>query len=175
MDVIIYLGARNDAQGRLCKTALRRVHGALDAYRAAPGSKLLVTGGYGHFNRTPLPHAHYVIQYMLAQGVPTDDLLPMVESRHTVEDAALSREALASLDVDSICVVTSTFHVARARLIFECFFDPAKLSFVATPTFLSAERSQQRKAHEAASIALIRQQGGILYQGKLWPLPAPCP
>jgi uncharacterized SAM-binding protein YcdF (DUF218 family) len=171
MNVIIYLGARNDAQGRLCRTALRRIEGALDAYRATPGSKLLVTGGHGHFNPTSLPHAHYVVQHLLAQGVPEDDLLPIVESRHTVEDAALSRDVLASLDVDSICVVTSTFHVARARLIFRCFFDPARLSFASTPAFLSTERLQQRKAHETASIALIRRQGGILYQGRLWPLP----
>jgi len=171
MDVIIYLGARNDERGRLCATAMRRAQGAVDAYRATPGSKLLVTGGYGHFNPAPLPHAHYVVQHLLAQGVPADDLLPIIESRHTVEDAALSREALASLDVDEICVVTSSFHAARARLIFECFFDPARLSFVDTPAFLSSERLQQREAHEAASVALIRQQGGIIYQGRLWPSP----
>jgi uncharacterized SAM-binding protein YcdF (DUF218 family) len=175
MNVVIYLGARNDAQGVLAETAIERVKGAIDAYQKTPGSKLLVTGGYGHFNPAPLPHAHYVVQHMRTLGVPADDLLPVVESRHTVEDAALSRELLAPLDVRSICVVTSTFHVARARLIFSCFFDPDTLSFVATPDSASREFLERREVHERESIALIRRQGGILYQGKLWPLPTPPP
>ena len=174
MNVIIYLGASNDTQGGLSETARTRVQGALDVYRATPGAKLLVTGGHGAFNRAPLPHAHYVVQHMLACGVPADDLLPIVESRHTVEDAALSREALALRNVETICVVTSEFHIQRARLIFSCFFDPASLSFVSTPSCLSDERLRRRQAHERESIALIRRQGGILYQDRLWPLPA-CP
>jgi uncharacterized SAM-binding protein YcdF (DUF218 family) len=173
VDVIIYLGAENDAEGILSETARVRAQGAIKVYRATPGSKLLVTGGYGAFNPAPLPHAHYVVQHLLACGVPAGDLLPIVESRHTVDDAALTREALAPLDVRSLCVVTSGFHVQRARLIFSCFFDPARLSFVITPDCLSGERLQRRQAHETQSTALIRRQGGILYRGKLWPLPVP--
>jgi uncharacterized SAM-binding protein YcdF (DUF218 family) len=176
MDVIIYLGAENDAEGVLSETARVRAQGALDVYRSRPGAKLLVTGGYGgHFNTAPLPHAHYVVQHLLDQGVPADDLLPIVESRHTVEDAVLSRETLAPLNVRSICVVTSEYHVQRAQLIFSCFFDPALLSFVSTPSCLTPERLLRREAHEQQSIALIHRQGGILYGGKLWPLPAPFP
>jgi uncharacterized SAM-binding protein YcdF (DUF218 family) len=153
--------------------ALARAQGAIAAYRADPGSKLLATGGYGgHFNTTPLPHAHYVVQHMLAQGVATEDLLPIVESRHTVDDAAMTREALGPLDVTSLCVVTSEFHMPRVRLIFGCFYDPARLSFFGTPDVGSTDEMQQRKAHEAESIATIRRQGGIIYQGRLWPLPA---
>jgi len=172
MNVVIYLGADNDAWGVLSPMALARAQGAVEAYRAMPGAKLLVTGGYGAFNRAPLPHAHYVVQHLLAQGVPEDDLLPIVESRHTVGDAALSRAVLAPLDVRSICVVTSQFHVQRAQLIFACFFDPALLSFVGTPSCVGGERLQRHETHETASIALIRRQGGILYQDRLWPLPA---
>jgi uncharacterized SAM-binding protein YcdF (DUF218 family) len=171
VNVILYLGAGNDAHGKLSEMALARAQGALETYRRTPNARLLVTGGYGHFNSAPRPHAHYVRRHMLAQGVPAEDLLPIVESRNTVEDAAFAREALASLKVDSICVVTSTFHVPRTRLIFACFFDPARLSFVGTPNDLSAERLRQSEAHEKEGIATIRRQGGILYQGRLWPLP----
>ena len=171
MDVVIYLGAQNDAQGVLSAMALERAQGAMDAYRSTPGAKLLITGGYGHFNPAPLPHAHYVVQHLLAEDVPAKDLLPPVESQHTVEDAALTRESLALHDVRSICVVTSELHVPRAQLIFTCFFDPARLSFVGTPNCISGERLQRQAAHEQKSIALIRRQGGIIYQGRLWPLP----
>ena len=175
MDVVIYLGAENDERGALSATAVARIQGAVEAYRAIPGAKLLVTGGYGAFNTAPLPHAQYVVEHLLAQGVPEGDLLPIVESRHTVDDAALSRELLAPLEVCSICVVTSQFHVQRAQLIFSCFFDPARLSYVSTPSCLEGERLERREAHEAASMALIRRQGGVLYQDRLWPLPAQSP
>jgi uncharacterized SAM-binding protein YcdF (DUF218 family) len=171
VNVVLYLGAENDAHGKLSEMALARAQGALATYRRTPNAKLLVTGGYGHFNPAPRPHAHYVVEHMLAQGVPAEDLLPIIESRNTVEDAAFAREALASLEVDSIGVVTSTFHVPRTRLIFACFFDPALLSFVGTPDNASAERVGHWEAHERESIATIRRQGGILYQGRLWPLP----
>jgi hypothetical protein len=171
MNVIIYLGADNDARGVLSEMAVERARHALDVYRSTPGAKLLVTGGFGAFNTAPLPHAHYVVEYMLEQGVPADDLLPIVESRHTVEDAALSRQVLAPLDVSSICVVTSGFHIQRAQLIFSCFFDLGLLSFASTPDCISGGRLLRRQAHEANSIALIHRQGGILYQDRLWPLP----
>ena len=172
MDIVIYLGAQNDPQGVLDEMTLVRAAGALDAYRARPGCKLLVTGGHGAFNRAPLPHAHYVAEHLRAQGVPAEDLLPFVESRHTVEDAALAREALAPLDVRSICVVTSAFHVPRAQLIFSCFFDPAMLSFVGTSNSVSREWLLQRAVHERKRIAEIQQQGGVLYGGRLWPVPS---
>ena len=49
--------------------------------------------------------------------------------------------------------------------------DPTQLSFVATPDSASREFLERRSAHERESIALIRRQGGILYQDRLWPLP----
>jgi uncharacterized SAM-binding protein YcdF (DUF218 family) len=170
MNIVIYLGADNNQKGVLSETARVRAQGAFEAYRGRPGAKLLVTGGYGAFNLAPLPHAHYVVRHLQALGVPESDFLPIVESRHTVDDAALSLEALAPLDVRSICVVTSAFHVQRAQLIFSCFFDPARLTFVSTPSCLPREALRRREAHETESRALIRRQGGILYGGKLWPL-----
>jgi uncharacterized SAM-binding protein YcdF (DUF218 family) len=94
MDLIIVLGAQNDAQGRLSAMALARARGALEVYRECTGRRLVVTGGYGHFNPAPLPHAHYMARYLIAQGVDPTDILAQVESAHTVEDAALTRQFL---------------------------------------------------------------------------------
>jgi uncharacterized SAM-binding protein YcdF (DUF218 family) len=91
MDLIIVLGAQNDAQGRLSAMARARARGALEAYRRRAGSRLVVTGGYGHFNPAPLPHAHYMAAHLIEQGVDPDHILARVESAHTVEDAALTR------------------------------------------------------------------------------------
>jgi uncharacterized SAM-binding protein YcdF (DUF218 family) len=193
VDVVIVLGAQNDAQGRLSPTALARAQGALNEYRRRPGATLLVTGGYGRFNPAPRPHAHYMAVYLIEQGVDPDHILAQVESAHTVEDAALTcrllgelvrsghrdipftttenaflAEASTDLSVGSIIVVTSEVHVPRARLIFEHFYDPAQLTFVGTPDAFSAKHLQKQNAHEVEQIARILQQGGVLYRGKLF-------
>ena len=167
MDLIIVLGAQNDAQGRLSAMALARAQGALEVYRRRTGSRLVVTGGYGRFNPAPLPHAHYLAAHLIAQGVDPDHILARVESAHTVEDAALARKYLAPLFVHSICVVTSDVHVPRARLIFEHFFRPALLVFIGTPDAVSPQRLRELRAHENEQIERIRRQGGVIYQGHL--------
>jgi uncharacterized SAM-binding protein YcdF (DUF218 family) len=184
MDIIIVLGAQNDRQGRLSAMALARARGALEQYRSRPGARLLATGGYGHFNPAPRPHATYLAAYLVEQGADPDDILAQVESAHTVEDAALTRRFLDALVepgredapsaekrarpcVRSIVVVTSEVHVPRARLIFQHFYDPARLTFVGTPDAVSPERLRELRAHEARQLERIRQQGGVLYRGQL--------
>jgi uncharacterized SAM-binding protein YcdF (DUF218 family) len=168
--LVIVLGAQNDDQGRLSPMALARVGGALDLYRRRPGCKLLVTGGYGHFNPAPRPHAHYLTAYLIQQGVDPDDILAQIESAHTVEDAALAHQFLRETTrshLRSIAVVTSEVHVPRARLVFEHFFSPAQLAFIGTPDAVSPKRLRMLQAHEAEQIARIRMQGGVICQGQL--------
>ena len=97
MQVIVVLGAQNDASGRLSPMALARAQGALEQYRRRPGARLIVTGGYGSFNRAPQPHAHYMAAHLIEQGVDPGDILARVESAHTVEDAALTHRFLGEL------------------------------------------------------------------------------
>jgi glutamate N-acetyltransferase/amino-acid N-acetyltransferase len=141
----------------------------LQAYRARPGAKLLLTGGYGRFNQTTQPHAHYLTRYMLEHGVPEDDLLELAVSANTVEDALLTRDILAHYPVTSIIVVTSEHHAPRAHLIFTHFFDSAMLTFVSAPPMASPERLTQLRLHEAQAMAQIRQQGGVIVNGNLIP------
>lgn len=170
IDVVILLGAQNDEQGRLSEMALARADCAIRAHRQRPGSRLLLTGGYGHFNRAREPHAAYLLRHILGQGVCEQDVLGIVESANTVEDAALAWEALASLHVRSICVVTSAVHLPRARLIFERFFDPATLTFVGAPNAVPPDRLRALQEHEAARIEEIHAQGGVIWAGRLTPL-----
>jgi uncharacterized SAM-binding protein YcdF (DUF218 family) len=184
MDIIIVLGAQNDQQGRLSAMALARAQGALEQYRSRPGARLLATGGHGHFNPAPQPHAYYMATYLIEQGVDPNDILARVESAHTVEDAALTRRVLGAFIepghedapsaakrarsyVRSIVVVTSEVHVPRAQLIFQHFYDPARLTFVGTPDAVPPERLRELRAHEAEQLERIRRQGGVLYRGRL--------
>src|SRR6266536_4320288 len=76
LDVIVVLGASNDAQGGLTPTAVARAECALGEYCAREGSKMLITGGFGpHFNVGPEPHARYVRRYLVSRGVRPADIL----------------------------------------------------------------------------------------------------
>ena len=93
----------------------------------------------------------------------------IAKSRILVEEAVFSKKRLENLAaVRSICVVISECHIERARLIFEHFFEPTGLTFVGTPDAVSPERLAQLKAHEEMRIDQIKQQGGILFNGKLF-------
>lgn len=168
IDVVIVLGAQNDMNGKLSEMAVERVEGALREYRRRPGSKLVLTGGYGHFNRSRRPHAHYLAQDLTGRGVDERDFLPFVESSTTVEDALFSKRLLDGYAVKSICVVTSELHVRKARLIFEHLFEPAVLTFVGTPNGVAAESLRRYEAHEKTAIKRIKKQGGVIYDGRLY-------
>ena len=167
MHIIIVLGAQNDGHGNLSSMAIARAQGALREYRQLCQARFLLTGGYGWFNRAPKPHAHYVARYLVEQGVAAHDILALVESAHTVEDAALAQDVLDSLPVHAVSVVTSEFHAPRARLIFEHFVDPDTLTMVGTPNAVSPERLQAWQAHEIEQIERIHQQDGVIYQSRL--------
>jgi uncharacterized SAM-binding protein YcdF (DUF218 family) len=171
MTVIILLGAQNDEQGRLSPMALARAGGALDAYRTQPHPRLLVTGGFGAFNRAPQAHAHYMAEFLLQNGVARQDLLPYALSAHSVDDASMTKEILSHLPIHDIHVVTSEFHVDRIRLIFTHFFDPARMSYAGTPNAVDDGTLRRLELHEQTAMKAIRRQGGILVDGFLIPTP----
>jgi uncharacterized SAM-binding protein YcdF (DUF218 family) len=168
LPVIVVLGAPNDAEGRLLPAAEGRAEAALRVYRRDPHHRLLLTGGFGaHFNQTPKPHFEYVAAYLEAEGVPRSALLGGVPSTNTVDDARLAAEFLTRYQTEQqadagshlhlhLKVVTSDFHVARARLLFERAFGPSvRLEMVAAPAALAPAELSRALHHEADAIARL--------------------
>jgi uncharacterized SAM-binding protein YcdF (DUF218 family) len=118
--LIVVLGSPNSEDGELYSVARERCRVALDEYAVRAGWKLLLTGGYGaHFNTTGQPHADYLKDYLTARGIPEDDIVEFAESRNTIEDASLSKPIVLNYGVAHILVITSDYHAARARYVFE--------------------------------------------------------
>ncbi|MEZ4706532.1 MAG: YdcF family protein [Caldilineaceae bacterium] len=153
--LIVILGAPNDDAGQLSQMALGRV--ALGyAQHQARQWPLLLTGGFGdHFNRTALPHAHYLQQWLLAHGVPTDAILPFVLSRHTGEDARLARPVVEAYGARRLLVVTSDFHVERAAWHFRAVFPDYDVKVVGALYLPSCTPAEQARlaAHETRRLA----------------------
>ena len=147
--VIIVLGSPNDNQGHLSDIALSRCQAALKQYRKSPASKLLLTGGFGaHFNQTDTPHAVYGQRYLIGQGVPETAFTDIALSRFTFEDATLAIAIIDKLQCRELCVVTSEFHMPRAKLIFSQLFASLALSYLEAITPVSADKLQLLKQHE---------------------------
>ncbi len=135
--VIVVLGSPNDPQGRLYSVARERCHLAALLAGANPAAKLLLTGGFGeHFNTAPLPHAEYLRRTLTGLGVEPSRYLPDALSRNTIEDASLSKPIVLAHSGTGLLVVTSDFHVPRARFLFEREFRESciTVAFVACET-----------------------------------------
>jgi uncharacterized SAM-binding protein YcdF (DUF218 family) len=155
---IILLGGANDPNGVLSSIAVERCRRALDEYRRHPGSRILLTGGWGpHFNTATRPHCHYLCEYLRSQGVPEETFVECAESSNTVEDAELCQPIVERHGFRELIVVTSDFHVARAGFLFRREFPGVSLKFSACPTDLPDEDLQARILHEQRALARLQQ------------------
>ena len=159
--LIVILGAPNGDDGQLSLMAQGRVVLGYRLYRErqAAGWRFLLTGGFGeHFNRTALPHAYYLQQWLLVQGVPADDIVEFVLSRHTGEDARLALPIVERQGVRQLLLVTSDFHLARVEFIFRAVFSGYELELVGAPYLPTCFPAEQARlvAHEARRLAELR-------------------
>jgi uncharacterized SAM-binding protein YcdF (DUF218 family) len=159
--VIIVLGSPNDSQGNLYSVGLERCEGAWQFYCTHPHWKLLLTGGFGaHFNTTDRPHAVYLQRRLQELGVPEEAFLPWAESRNTLEDASLAKPIVLATGAHRAAVVTSDYHLDRARFVFEREFagTGVALEFIGTETDESRCRLDLAalKQHEREALARLK-------------------
>ena len=156
--IIIVLGAPNDALGNLSNIAVERCLEAAAVYRRHTGFIILPTGGFGNFNQTNKPHAHYTHNFLLGLGVPTEDILEPALSRFTREDATLSQPIVTGYNVTNLIVITSDFHLKRVELIFKKTFVGYTLSFRGSKTNLSRTELGVLLQHEEKAIAWLERR-----------------
>lgn len=163
--ILIVLGSPNDEQGRLHSVALERCEAALRFHHEHPQWRLLLTGGYGpHFNTTNKPHAHYLHRWLLEHGAAPGAFLAFAESRNTLEDASLAKPIVLAAGATRIRVLTSDYHLARARFVFEREFagSGVHLEFIGVVTDESRctlDLAPLRE-HETAALARLRGTAG---------------
>ena len=153
--VIVLLGAPNDVDGKLSSIAVERCLLAAEVYRRHLGLSILPTGGFGEFNWTDRPHAHYTRDFLRGLGVPAEGILEPALSRSTLEDAALTRPIVARHNVQNLMVVTSDFHRKRAELIFGRAFTGYTLSFYGSKTDLPQAELERLQQHEREALTRL--------------------
>ena len=154
MEIILVLGSPNEADGTLSEMALARLAECIKLYKRKP-YKIALTGGFGaHFNESAEAHAVYLKEHLIAAGIATGDILALVESANSVEDATLSKWIIAEYNPESIIVITSDYHHLRAELIFETVYAPyTNITFqLAASEKVCEETLQKLIAHEEQAL-----------------------
>ena len=164
---IIPLAHKNDEHGSLAEMAKSRARGAIQEYRKRTGSRILVQGGFGHFNSSPKPFAEHLARFLVEQSVNPNDIDIVPETTTTVEEAASAQRFLANSGPRCVCIVTSEIHMKRTALIFRHFFDDESLVFVSTPDCVSDEELAWYRDHEERGLRLLGEQGGVMVNGTL--------
>lgn len=151
--IIIVLGSPNDEHGNLSQIALERNQLAWEKYQQHTHFKILCTGGFGeHFNQTYLPHAHYSKQFLLGKGVSESNFLPLVMSSNTREDFLLSKPVIECENPHELIVITSDFHLERAKLLCDQTIGRHNTYFVAAQSSLSEDELRPLIEHEKRAI-----------------------
>lgn len=173
-DVIVVLGGatRGDTHwsslGDLTAQADRLVH-ATELYKAGKAPRVLVSGGAPRGARS---EAEVMEQLLGVMGVPRRAVLRESESRDTRDNARFSAIILRGKGMKRILLVTSAFHMRRAKALFQAEgFDviPAPTDFQRlvseppVPRWLPMVQDLQR-----STLALREYVGYWVYRWRGW-------
>ena len=155
---IVILGAPNDKSGILSEVSRSRVVLAAELSERWVDSKIIPTGGFGkHFNESTSPHWGYVRSELLRLGIASSRVELGVDSCNTAEDAALVLARLRKTRfAGPLVVVTSDFHVQRARFWFGRILSGYEIQFYAASADVDTSEEAELIAHEERAIAKLK-------------------
>lgn len=113
-DAIIVLGAQVLASGEPSVQLSLRLQAALDAYRASP-TLIITCGAQG--GDEPRPEADVMKDWLVAQGVPAEDVLVENTSFNTRQNIRNAIKLLDGRNASRITLITSDYHLPRAMAL----------------------------------------------------------
>lgn len=109
-DALIVLGAGITLRGNLTRVAKSRMDRAVELYRGGAAPRIIVTGK---------KESVFMKRYAVKKGVNPANVLLEAKALDTIGNAFFTRKAfLLPNSWQSIVVVTSIFHINRAKLVF---------------------------------------------------------
>ncbi len=142
-----------------------RFFGGVELFKSGKSQKLVFTGGLVPWEKDQTPEGVKLKEFAEAMGVPKNNILVTGEAQNTEQEASALMKLL-NQDGQSILLVTSAFHMPRARLLFE------RKGFVVYPYPVDFKVNASRTTlmdflPDAHSLSLsdiaIREQIGLMY------------
>ena len=146
-DAIIVLGAGITPKGNLTRVAKSRMDKGIELYRSGTAPKIIATGK----NEAP-----EMRRYAIKKGVDAVNVFVESQALDTIGNAFFVRKKfLARNNWNRIIVVTSIFHIPRAKLVFRKVFGKSPLvRFVPSARVLS-DRIFKKKLQIEKGLLLI--------------------
>lgn len=122
-EAIVVLGNRppTDQHGQLMPETERRVRRGVETYEDGLAPVVVMTGGASPRGDI---EAEVMQAFAIALGVPADAILVETKSQNTIENARFTKQLLSGEEQPArrphIILVTSPYHLRRARRLFEC-------------------------------------------------------
>ncbi|MGJ1205203.1 YdcF family protein [Sphingobacterium lactis] len=155
--IIMVLGAPNDEYGNLSPIALDRLYKAYELADENETAQVLCTGGNGeHFNTTNRPHFYYAENFLKMKGIAPERFLPGIPSRNTMEDFCLAKASLEKIDPTVLILVTSDFHMERAKILCNKHLPTLRKLFIPAISSLNEAEMETLLAHERNALRFLR-------------------
>ncbi|MEL6151078.1 MAG: YdcF family protein [Chloroflexota bacterium] len=138
-DAIIVLGAGIEADGSPSKTLMvRATHGA-DLWKQGIAPVVLCTGGV--IGSAPRSEAEACEDVLMAEGVPAESILSEYSSINTAGNVFFTNELMQQNGMDTAVVVSSRYHMLRARWLYwrtgvPVTSSPAEIGYLTTGEIL---------------------------------------
>nr|WP_297171934.1 YdcF family protein [uncultured Agathobaculum sp.] len=114
-DYLLVLGARVNPDGQPSAALAARLDTAYDFMQAHPDVIAILCGGQG--DNEPRPEAEAMYEYLTDKGMDGSRLMLEDESSNTIQNIANARTLIG--EGHRTAVVTSDYHLARARMLME--------------------------------------------------------
>ena len=147
----------------------------IELYKYGKAKKLIFTGGFNPYNTALPPEGDIYLEEALEFGIPNKDLLTTYPVLNTYQEAKAVKKLLLEKipsNKKSIILVTSAFHMKRAKRIFEkegLFVEPFPVDFKSSKSINSLFSNPlvwlpTSKSLNTTSFAIRDLLGRIIYR-----------
>lgn len=119
----------------------------IDLYKANKSNRLIFTGGINPLSSDLPPEGDIYIKEAISMGLPKEDLFTTYPVNNTFQEAKAIKKLLNNelpLNQNKIILVTSAFHMKRAKKVFEnegISVQPYPVDFKSNKSFISTLRN----------------------------------
>ena len=131
----------------------------IDLYKANKSNRLIFTGGINPLSSDLPPEGDIYIKEAISMGLPKEDLFTTYPVNNTLQEAKaikkLLNDELPPLIQNRIILVTSAFHMKRAKKVFESegiSVQPYPVDFKSNKSFISSLRNPLEWIPSASSL-----------------------
>lgn len=164
---IVVLGYALAKDGTAEKPLLDRLDVALEAARANPAARVMVTGGQPQAGVT---EGDVMMKWLVERGIERDRILIEDKSKDTVGNMLNVANLLRRHTADNVILVTSSSHMRRARAVLEEALSQTGISAAVLPVVALDAPSMEEAAKVSADERLVVYRDLMRVSG-LWAYP----